>query len=144
MSTTAPARRPEPKCPECEKLKAVSDQSQTVGEFIDWLQSEKGMTLAKRHTHTDSCYTNGFNKREFRQEYGGKVSDGPINRGRPVCQPHELREGRFGRPQCGMAEETLYVECVSTTDLLAEFFEIDMKKVERERQALLDYIRAKG
>lgn len=35
----------EPKCPECEKLKAVSARSQEIGEFIDWL-STKGFCLA--------------------------------------------------------------------------------------------------
>ncbi|MFG0449362.1 hypothetical protein [Shewanella algae] len=30
-----------PKYPESEKLKAVSEQSQAIGEFIEWLQLEK-------------------------------------------------------------------------------------------------------
>jgi hypothetical protein len=31
----------------------------------------------------------------------------------------------------------------STNELLAEYFDIDMNKVERERQALLDFIKEK-
>ena len=33
--------------PEHEKLKAVSDKSQSIGEFIEWLQHEKGIELAE-------------------------------------------------------------------------------------------------
>jgi len=32
---------------EHEKLKAVADQSQAIGEFVDWLSWEKGIHLAE-------------------------------------------------------------------------------------------------
>jgi len=32
--------------PEHAKLKAVSDKSQIIGEFLDWLTNERGLTLA--------------------------------------------------------------------------------------------------
>jgi len=35
--------------PEHEKLKQVQEKSQVIGEFLDWLQGEKGVTLAKHH-----------------------------------------------------------------------------------------------
>jgi hypothetical protein len=31
--------------PEHEKLKAIKDKSQAIGEFIDWLESEKHVQL---------------------------------------------------------------------------------------------------
>ena len=31
--------------PECEKLAQVSDTSQAIGEFLDWLQTVHGVTL---------------------------------------------------------------------------------------------------
>ena len=34
------------KYPQHNKLHAVVDQSQAIGEFIDWLSDEKGVTLA--------------------------------------------------------------------------------------------------
>lgn len=34
--------------PEHEKLSAVSDESQAVGEFIVWLSDERGILLAER------------------------------------------------------------------------------------------------
>lgn len=31
----------ETQCPECEKMAAVKDQSRIIGEFLEWLRSEK-------------------------------------------------------------------------------------------------------
>lgn len=42
--------------PEHEKLRAIQDQSQSCGEFMDWL-IEQGVVLAKYHFHTDECHT---------------------------------------------------------------------------------------
>ena len=46
----------QPECPECERLHAVSSESQKIGEFLEWLTGEKGLTLAEYHTHSDGCY----------------------------------------------------------------------------------------
>lgn len=43
------------KYPEHQKLSAISDKSQAIGEFLDWLSETKGIELATRHRHTDSC-----------------------------------------------------------------------------------------
>lgn len=83
----------QPKCPECEKLVAVAPKSQAVGEFLEWLISEKEIFLCKQ---TESW-----------EEYGDQFV--------------VIRENR--------------------EKLLAEFFDIDLVVVEKERQALLDYIR---
>lgn len=73
--------------PEHEKLRAVCDQSQSQGEFIDWL-SNKGIFLAR---------------------YYGNHDAGPIHE--PV------------------------------TSLLAEYHDIDTRKLEAEKRAMLDEIR---
>ena len=36
----------EPKTPELEKIASVRDESQKLGEFIDWLRNEKGLEIA--------------------------------------------------------------------------------------------------
>lgn len=43
------------KYPEHEKLRAVAPQSQIVGTFLDWLRDEKGISLAVKHEHNESC-----------------------------------------------------------------------------------------
>ena len=76
---------PEKTYPECEKLKKVHEKSQTIGEFLEWLEGEKGVVLMVEKE--DETYPISF-------------------------QYH-------------------------TEGLLAEYFEIDLKKVEAERREML-------
>jgi hypothetical protein len=32
--------KPQPPCPECEKLAAISDQSNQIGDFLNWLANQ--------------------------------------------------------------------------------------------------------
>lgn len=77
--------------PECEKMSKVRPQSQAIGEFLEWLQYEKGWSLATVPEYYD----------------------------------HTLVEVSF-----------------SIESLLAEYFGIDLDKVETERRQMLDRIRA--
>jgi hypothetical protein len=70
---------------ECEKLRAVAPQSQKIGEFLEWLSEEKGISL---------CTLDRYDRYE----------------------PHVQRR----------------------EELLAEYFDIDLDKVEQERRGILD------
>lgn len=75
--------------PEHEKLAAISDQSQTIYDFLSWLDGEKGVVL--------------------------------------------------GNDNFGYAEGKSYVPDGSQVKgWLAEFFEIDLDKIEAEKRAMLD------
>ena len=80
------------KAPMCEKLNAVSGDSNKLGEFVDWLSSE-GIHLATWLETLDD--------------------------GRPRITPLliPMQEG--------------------LESVLARYFEIDLKEVEKERRALL-------
>lgn len=78
------------KTPECERMAAVREKSQAIGEFLEWLREEKGWTIA--------------------EEYGNSDRLLPVR--------------------------------YSTEALLAEFFGIDLNKVERERRAILEGCRS--
>jgi hypothetical protein len=80
-------KRPQPPCPECEKLNAVAEESNKIGEFLDWMQTE-GLII------------------------GSYDNDGNFY---PLYKP--------------------------INNLLADYFDIDLNKVEQERRALLDWIR---
>ncbi len=82
-----------PPTPELDKMKSIQGQSQQIGQFLDWLQGDGGMTIA---------------------EYLGTDTE---------------------------AGDVLYPVQDSIEKILAAYFKIDLKKVERERQAILDYIR---
>ena len=99
-----------PSSPECKKLYAVHEQSQKIGEFLEWLQSEKGIVFGLYHTHDDSCY------------------DDPEDDER----------------SCGMSENVLYSKHLDINRVLAQFFNIDLDKVNEERVALLDYLHDKN
>jgi hypothetical protein len=36
-----------PAAPECDRLVAVADESYKLGEFLDWLEQDQGLTLAR-------------------------------------------------------------------------------------------------
>lgn len=75
------------KYPECEKLQAVSEKSQCISEFIEWLETTKNVQLSQ---NVDDYY---------------RWLDTPIDQ------------------------------------LTAEFFNIDLNKVERERKHMLERCR---
>ena len=81
------------KYPECEKMVAVKDKSQAIGEFLDWLKEEKKFAISAFHD-------------------GGDYSFGEW---RPIR--------------------------TSTEQLLAEFFNIDLDKVEEEKRQMLKELR---
>ena len=81
------------KYPECEKLAAVSDKSQAIGAFLEWLRETKEYEIAKWDT-----------------------------------------DDRLGIDKLSPVH-------YSIESLLAEYFEIDMNKVEKERQQILEDVR---
>lgn len=97
-----------------DKLIAVKDQSQAIGEFLEWLTTEKSVCLADR------------------------TSVGGI--GRRVVTWH--LKAAFGRT--GDEGECPSVEVLSDdpVKLLAEYFEIDLDVLEDEKRAMLAGIRA--
>lgn len=102
--------------PECNKIQEVKGQSHIIGEFMDWLRDEKGWTICVRHEHDDDCYT--------RVQLSEDDDEGEMQR---IC---DCRNGDFIPVPLQMEQ------------LLAEFFEIDLNKVEQERSQLLDLQRA--
>lgn len=98
--------------PELERLYAVKEKSQVIGEFLEWLQHgrEQRVLLAAWHEHTDGCYA-------------------------------ESDVDRVGHTTCETNENFPVVLHVSINRLLAEYFKIDLDKVEREKLALLEEIR---
>lgn len=75
--------------PEIDKMHVVKDRSQAIGEFIEWIRSEKGWEIASYNDGGERLW--------------------PVN--------------------------------TSIERLLAEFFGIDLDKVEKEKRALLNQLR---
>ncbi len=77
--------------PECDKLHAVSKDSQIIGEFLEWLGAERQIILAEYLGNP---------------EYSGQ---------------HEL-----------------FVAPTTIEKLLAEYYDIDLNKVETEKRKILE------
>lgn len=101
--------------PEHEKQRPIVPFSQKIGEFVEWLEQEKKIHLAQIHTHGPAC----------------KGWDPGRNRYNPS-----------GEDRCGLHDGELFLCHKSVTRLLAEFFEINLKKLEEEKERMLDEMRA--
>ena len=102
---------PEPKFHEHDKLSEISAQSQSCGEFLDWLRDEKSAVLYQ------------WAEWEEEREYGW---------------PSKKR-GTYS-----VKIEKYVPFSYSITKLLAEFFEIDLKLVEDEKEAMLAHSRGRA
>ena len=89
--------------PECDKLAEASEESNKIGQFLDWMCDEKDIRFAKAPNQ---------------EEFDALEEDG--------VEAYE-----------GMVIEVYF----NIHDLLAEYFNIDLNKVEKERQQMLENIR---
>lgn len=75
----------------------------------------------------------------------GQFLDWLESDGRILCKYHKHTDDcgvdRWGHPDCGYSEESLVPIHTSIEDLLAEFFQIDRKKLEQEKRQMLNEIR---
>jgi hypothetical protein len=101
--------KPQPACPECERLSDVADKSNAIGEFLDYFLPNKGIILAK---HIKEVRYN-----------------------EDMEQEEEIEDSEYLFP----AYE--YQGTNGINKLLAEYFNIDLNKVEQERRALLEWLR---
>jgi len=92
------------KTPELDKMMKIREQSQTVGEFVDWLRDEKNVTLCESHQHSEFCEN-----------------------------PDEDIE-------CELEKDEYIPYSFRIQELLAEYFDIDLDKVETERRKILESI----
>jgi hypothetical protein len=94
--------------PEHEKLKAIHEQSQWLGGFLDWLTSTKGYRIAK-----------------YFRYYKGSMEPIPED-------THPDDEDVFS---------SFMPVSLDINGILADYFDIDLKKIEQEKRAMLDEIR---
>ena len=100
--------------PELDRMLAVKEQSQAIGEFLDWLENHDSLKLCRRGLVQDDAavIVNALTLKEN------------------IPEDDELKEG--------------YVLNMTPIEkILAEYFNIDLAKIEQERRAILDSIRNK-
>jgi hypothetical protein len=113
--------------PECDKALAIQDDSQKLGEFLDWLESQ-GIHLSITHEHNDYCYIHGM----IEPKEGDYKSHDYIGQAKYVGEK-ELN--------CGYRSGEFIPFNENYEKLLARYFIIDLNKVEKEKQAILKELR---
>lgn len=104
--------------PEHEKLRAVAKESQTIGEFLDWMSFEKGIVRASL-VEAHKVWV-------------------PMEKGNGFA----LRQNTDG--EWGYWEhysDKLWMDTTPIVNLLAEFFNIDQDVLEEEKRAMLNVLR---
>jgi hypothetical protein len=128
------------KYPEHERMKAVRGESQAIGEFIDWLRSEETPYTIAEWEEWRACEasSNIFARvdKSWHCENGRKMGGAE----------HEAED--WG--ECERCEGTgrvksddprLYPAGIGIEALLARYFDIDLDKINDEKDAMLAEIR---
>lgn len=114
--------------PEHEKLKLISDKSQSIGDFLAWC-GEQGIALQEFIDKEKCLYV----------DERGECVDGTFF---PVDPDEEARDCKKCRGSGVVKLAPQYVSPrESTVALLARFFQIDQDRIETEKRAMLDKLR---
>lgn len=111
--------------PEHDKLMAVKDESQALGEFLDVGLRQLGLVLCKQ-------VPSGSNGEAYYVWRKGHE--------RPV--PPDMAAYLDGRAKINLFHESWGAQYVASSEpiqqLLARYFDIDLDKIEAEKSAMLD------
>ncbi len=131
----ADKQKPYPPTPELNKMKAVHEKSQAIGEFLDIFLSERKMELCTYQT----AGNNG--KPKYRWKDGVTKSKLNVSVDREPRFEDVFNQDAENNPEYESWAEGYVPVHARIEKLLAEFFEIDLNKAEDERRAILAYIR---
>ena len=127
-------KKPYPPTPELDKMKAVHEKSQAIGEFFDIFLQEKGLTLCTFRL----AGNNGKPRYVWRHER--KFNGQKIKGVEPTA--HDcFNLDADNNPEYEAWPDQYLPQHQSVEKLLAEYFEIDLNKCEMERRAILAHIR---
>ena len=113
------------KFPEHESLAGVRDQSQSIGEFLEWL-GERGIRLGRFHEHTKDCVNPEWHD--------------DVNKGKDRL----FSDDWVPKYSCGYDTDEFAVVHYNIENLLAEYFEIDLDKLEKEERQILEQLRKRA
>ncbi len=111
--------------PELEKIVVNHTKSQAIGQFLEWLQTEKNICFCiTPEIHKALLYDDLNAGKMAEKQYYEAIED--ID-----------KELKFTNTDFAYIPSPLDIE-----KTLAEYFGVDLDKAEKERQGLLDEIRA--
>jgi hypothetical protein len=120
--------------PEHDKMHEVKERSQAIGEFIEWLGSEEGVSLTVHREKRWVCFVCGV------------IDEDDVRASRAFCGEDGcrlcLQEGKESAVE--HQPEGYYPYHFTIEKLLAKHFDIDLNKVEDEKRAMLDELRTQN
>lgn len=121
------AKRPDnyPATPTLDRMSEIKEESQAIGEFLDWLLYTKRAAIYQHFPTFDNGEPAWIDTRT-----GEKAEPGMF-----------LSEHVIANPDHDFRPEGYYHLRASIEELLAEFFQIDLVAKSREKEAILAYIR---
>lgn len=133
-----------PPAPECERLAAVAPESNRIGEFLDWLTQERKIQLAVWEPLMECSGPGWFEATDCvdgrliaRSERWDRTLNRVVDDGEDIGECTRCDgSGRVER-----SEPILVPASVGFEKLLAEFYDINLDKVDQERRAILDHLR---
>ena len=115
---------------EHDKLHAVKERSQAIGEFVEWLR-ENSMGILRWQATKYVCETCGEIPEEEARHNKSMESDASYHhRNNERCDSDVERVPEGDYPIGKTIEQ-----------LLADYFDVDLLKLENEKRAILDEIR---
>lgn len=133
----APTR---PATPTHEKLRAVREETQAIGEFLDWLQNSEKVALMvwRRSSYEAPCPWRADDDEGYEFKSSDRLCVGGYDPSGDACRRCKGR-GYVGYDRSGWVLDGRKIET-----LLGAYFDIDPDELEREKKAILDYLRDLG
>jgi hypothetical protein len=126
------------KYPEHERMKAVRDKSQAIGEFIDWLRSEETPYTIAEWEEWRACEAGDEwvpKRKQWHCVDGRMIGGYDLDEDLGECETCE-GTGRI-KPET----PRLYPARIGIEALLARYYDIDLDKINDEKDAMLAEIR---
>ncbi len=138
-----------------DKMKQVKDEAQVIGEFLEWLQTTKNLVLAEwqdeigsfcnwrssityrsskdKGTYSIHCQSGQQVRVYYRHDIADELTDNKC--------PNDCEDGIF----ITQRDEPILLPAATRgiERLLAEYFDIDLDAVEREKLQILKELREK-
>ena len=108
----------------------LKGHSQELGQFLDWLHDAKNIQFARYDKMSDACRNCGHEEVHNLMAWRCTFAD------------DEGEECGCNNNDRGNPNHMLHIS-ETTGQLLADYFEIDLVRIEKERRAVLEFIRKK-
>lgn len=154
MATGSKASDARPATPTLEKMTAVHETSQAIGEFLDWLLNTRGVHLLRFDETVDRrvCGRRWPDNRDVERTTVQDLLrlDAELRGTDPETVPELPLPAPPTHPESCACHGTGYIETrmddwipvgASIEKLLAEYYDIDLNTAADERDALLDWVR---